>query len=102
MVAEAAEGRENLIRVVYPELRAMAARLLRRERDDHTLQPTALAHEAFVRLFGERPDKTLSPQTFLAIAAHQMREILIDSGRKHRAQKRGGEFARVPLSEGDC
>ena len=97
----AAEADENLIREVYPELREMAARLLRRERHDHTLQRTALVHEAFIRLFGKDPDQFLSVQKFLAIAAHQMREILIDYSRKHRSQKRGSEFTRVPLFEAD-
>src|ERR1700730_14332688 len=101
MLAERAETNENLIRAVYPELREMAARLLRRERDGHTLQRTALVHEAFIRLFGRRPDQTLSAQNFLALAANQMRQILIDYGRKHHSQKRGGEFARVPLFEAD-
>src|ERR1022692_3605598 len=101
MVATRAEANESLVRAVYPELREMAARLLRRERDDHTLQRTALVQEAFIRLFGKRPDRTLSTQSFLGLAAHQMRQILIDYGRKHHSQKRGGEFARVPLFEGD-
>lgn len=101
MVVECVRTNENLIRAVYPELREMAARLLRHERDDHTLQRTALVHEAFLRLFGKLPDETLSTQSFLAIAAHQMREVLIDYGRKRRSQKRGGDFARVPLFEAD-
>jgi RNA polymerase sigma factor (TIGR02999 family) len=101
MVVEWTETNDNLIRAVYPELREMAARLLRRERVDHTLQRTALVHEAFIRLFGQRPGQTLSTQNFLGLAAHQMRQILIDYGRKHNSQKRGGEFARVPLFEAD-
>ena len=97
MAVQWAETNENLIRAVYPELREIAARLLRGERDDHTLQRTALVHEAFIRLFGRSPDQTLSAQNFLGLAAHQMRQILIDYGRKRHAQKRGGEFSRVPL-----
>jgi RNA polymerase sigma factor (TIGR02999 family) len=95
------ETTENLIRAVYPELREMAARLLRRERRDHTLQRTALVHETFIRLFGKHPEQSLSAKNFLALAAHQMRLILIDHGRKHRSQKRGGEYDREPLFEGD-
>ena len=102
MVIEATDSYGTLLRAVYPELRAIAARLLDGERDGHTLQPTALVHEAFVRLFGRCPDGSVSPQKFLAIAAHQMREVLIDWGRKHHARKHGGEFARVPLFEADC
>jgi RNA polymerase sigma factor (TIGR02999 family) len=101
MVVEWPEANQDLIRAVYPELREMAAWLLRRERDDHTLQRTALVHEAFIRLFGRSPDQTLSAQNFLALAAHQMRRILIDYGRKRHSQKRGGEFVRVPLFESE-
>ncbi len=79
----------------------MASRMLRRERSDHTLQRTALVHEAFIRLFGKQPDQKLDTREFLSLAAHQMRQILIDYGRKHRSQKRGGELLRVPLFEAD-
>jgi RNA polymerase sigma factor (TIGR02999 family) len=92
---------EELIRLVYPQLREMARRLLRHERPNHTLQPTALAHEAFLKLFGKRPDQTVNTGTFLAFAAHQMRQILIDHGRKHSAKKRGGDFAKVPIFDAD-
>ena len=89
---------EELIRSVYPELREIAARLLRRERDHHTLQRTALVNEAFVRLFrGQLNLLELAPEKFLALAAHQMRHVLIDYGRKHGAKKRGKDFSRVPL-----
>jgi RNA polymerase sigma-70 factor, ECF subfamily len=101
MIVERADAAEHLIRAVYPELREMASRLLRRERENHTLQRTALVHEAFIRLFGGRPVDGISPQALLARAAHQMRQILIDYGRKHRSQKRGGGWARVPLYEVD-
>jgi RNA polymerase sigma-70 factor, ECF subfamily len=91
---------ERLIKMLYPELRELAGRLLRRERRNHTLQQTALVHEAFMRMLkGKARLKDLPPAEFLALAAHQMRLILIDYGRKHRAKKRGGEFSRVPLFE---
>lgn len=102
MAVEPKETHEELIRTVYPQLRKMAARLLSRERDNHTLQRTALVHEAFIRLFGKRPTKDCFPQSFLGLAAHQMRQILIDYGRKHGAKKRGADFARVPLFDADC
>ena len=86
---------------LYPELREMAARLLRRERDDHTLQRTALVHETFIRLLARRSTHTDSSEGFLARAAHLMREILIDYGRRRHAKKRGGDFARVALFEAD-
>jgi RNA polymerase sigma factor (TIGR02999 family) len=100
-VVGAVDSPENLIKAIYPELREMAARLLRRERDAHTLQRTALVHEAFIRLFGRSPSQVASARDFLALAAHQMRQILIDYGRKHGSVKRGREFERVPLFEGD-
>jgi RNA polymerase sigma factor (TIGR02999 family) len=90
---------EELLRGIYSELRDMAARLLRSERHAHTLQPTALAHEAYIRLLGKGLRKDLLPQEFLALAVHQMRQILVDYGRKHYAQKRGAGLNRVPLTE---
>jgi RNA polymerase sigma factor (TIGR02999 family) len=101
VVVDSAQSNESLIKAVYPELREMAARLLRRERDDHTLQRTALAHEAFIRLLGKSPDQVACSQDYLALAAHKMRQILIDYGRKRGSRKRGGEVARVPLFEAD-
>lgn len=101
MISGTAETPETLLRAVYPELRQMAAGLLRRERADHTLQRTALVHEAFIRLFGKDFTRAISPQEFIARAAHQMREILIDYARKHKSKKRGGDCSRVPLVEAD-
>jgi len=95
------EEHERLIKVIYPELREIAGRLLRKERDNHTLQRTALVHEAFLRLFGKKQIRDLAPQEFLAFAAHQMRQILIDYGRKRSAKKRGGDFCRVPMFESE-
>ena len=102
MVVEGGETAENLIRAVYPELREMAGRLLRDERNNHTLQRTALVHEACIRLLGMRPNRALAAQDLIALAVHQMRRVLVDYGRKHLAQKRGGEFTRVPLFEAEC
>lgn len=92
---------ESLIKTIYPELRELAGRLLRKERDNHTLQRTALIHETFIRILGKRRVRDFTPQQFLAFAAHQMRQILIDYGRKHSAKKRGGELARVPFFESE-
>jgi RNA polymerase sigma-70 factor, ECF subfamily len=91
------QSAEKLLTAVYPELRMIARRLLSGERAGHTLQPTALVHEGLLRLFGARPSADLSPQSLLALAAGQMRRVLIDYGRKHHSMKRGGEFRRVPL-----
>jgi RNA polymerase sigma factor (TIGR02999 family) len=92
---------ERLAQAVYPELREMAGRLLRRERNDHTLQRTALVNEAFVRLFKNPPKPDLSCRELYSLAAHQMRNILIDYGRRHSSLKRGGDFVREPLFEAD-
>ena len=100
-MAAVEETVESLVRAVYPELRQIAARLLRGERDDHTLQRTALVHETFIRLTRNPPDQNLSVERFLALAAHQMREVLVDYGRMYRAQKRSGTLRRVPLFEAE-
>ena len=92
-----AQDAEELAKAVYPELREMASRLLRSERDGHTLQTTALVHEGLIRLFEHPPAAELSTQAFLALAATQMRRVLIDYGRRRGSKKRGGEFCRVPL-----
>ena len=89
-------ARDRLIPLVYGELRRMAAGYLRRERAGHTLQPTALVHETFVRLV----DQARAPQSrahFFGICARLMREILVDHARGRGAQKRGGLFRRVEM-----
>jgi RNA polymerase sigma factor (TIGR02999 family) len=88
----------RLLPLVYDQLRALAGRHMRRERPDHTLQPTALVHEAYLRLIdGERI--SLKGKThFFALAAMQMRRILADHARARNAAKRGGTARRVTLS----
>ena len=81
---------DELAPLVYRELRLLAARYLRRERRDHTLQPTALVHEAYLRLVDQTHVETHSRAQFLAIAANLMRHILIDHANRLRAAKRGG------------
>lgn len=80
----------ELIPLVYGELRRLAARSLRRERDAHTLQPTALVHEAYVRLVGNQRLRWQDRAHFYAVAGRLMRRILIDYARARHAQKRGG------------
>jgi RNA polymerase sigma-70 factor (ECF subfamily) len=83
-----------LIETVYPELRKLAASYLRRERPEHTLQPTALVHEAYLRLGGEPLD--MKDRThFFGVAAHLMRQILVEHARARKAIKRDGE--KVPI-----
>jgi RNA polymerase sigma factor (TIGR02999 family) len=90
---------DALLPVVYEELRRLAAAYLRRERPGQTLQPTALVHEAYLRLMKDRPDRWQNRAHFCAIAAHSMRQILIERARARGAQKRGGAQPRVTLDE---
>jgi RNA polymerase sigma-70 factor (ECF subfamily) len=93
-------AREDLIPLVYDELRRVAARHLSRERRDHSLRATALVHETYLRLVEQKRARWRSRAHFFAVAAGLMRRILVDHARSHRAAKRGGELRRVPLSEG--
>lgn len=90
---------DSLLPVVYQELRRLAASYLRRERPGQTLQPTALVHEAYLRLMKDRPERWQNRAHFCAIAAHSMREILIERARARDAIKRGGHMPRVTLDE---
>jgi RNA polymerase sigma-70 factor (ECF subfamily) len=93
-------AREDLIPLVYDELRRVAARRLSRERRDHSLRATALVHETYLRLVEQKRARWRSRAQFFAVAAGLMRRILVDHARSHRAAKRGGELRRVPLNEG--
>jgi RNA polymerase sigma-70 factor (ECF subfamily) len=86
---------ERLLPVVYQELRRLAANYLRGERTGHTLQPTALAHEAYLRLAGQKHYE--SRTHFMGVAARAMRGILVDHARRRKAQKRGGGQTPLPL-----
>ncbi len=88
---------ERLLEVVYQELRALAASHLMRERTGHTLQPTALVHEAYLRLIDQTRVQWQGRAHFMAVAATMMRRILVDHARTRNATKRGGDSARVPL-----
>ena len=93
-------ARDELFQLVYSELRRMAGAYMRKERGAHTLQPTALVHEAYLRLTkGTKPDWQDRGQ-FLASAARAMRRILVDHARAFNAQKRGGGFTRLTLGDG--
>lgn len=89
----------NLAEALYPELRRIAGSLMRRERSGHTLQPTALVGEAFVRLVDQTQIEWRDRAHFLGIAARVMRQILVDHARRHAALKRGGEMERVTFDE---
>jgi RNA polymerase sigma-70 factor, ECF subfamily len=92
------DAAERLVPLLYAELRAIAGRHMRGERAGHTLQPTALVHEAFVRLVDQRRTPWQNRAHFLAVAARTMRRILVDHARRHRAGKRDGG-RRVTLQE---
>ena len=91
---------EELVPYVYGELRGLAAAYLRRERPDHTLQPTALVHEAYLRLIDQTHIEIDSRAHFFAIAARLIREILVNHARRHKAAKRGhGNKVTLELAE---
>jgi len=91
-------ARGELVTLVYDELRRVAARMMRRERVDHTLSPTAVVHEAVIRLLGEEVfDKAADRGYLFASAARAMREVLIDHARGRAADRRGGGRRRVAL-----
>jgi RNA polymerase sigma factor (TIGR02999 family) len=90
----------QLLPLVYDELRRMAAQKLAHEKPGQTLQPTALVHDAYLRLVGEDPARSFRDRShFFAAAASAMRRILIDNARRKKAQKRGGRAARQPLDD---
>jgi RNA polymerase sigma factor (TIGR02999 family) len=89
----------SLIEAVYPELRRIAARQLRSERDDHALQATALVNEAYLRLVGRQNIDWRNRAHFFGVAAQAMRRILVDYARSLGAQKRGGGKAALPFDE---
>jgi RNA polymerase sigma-70 factor (ECF subfamily) len=91
----------ELVVLLYSELRSLASGYLRRERSDHTLQTTALVHEAYLRLADQREVHWKNREQFLGVAAQLMRRILVDYSRGHGAQKRGKGFERVFLEEAE-
>ena len=89
----------DLLPLVYGELRRLAAGYLRRERAGHTLQPTALVHEAYLRLVDQSQVRWQNRAHFLGVAAQMMRRILVDHARGQQAEKRGGDFQKLSLDE---
>jgi RNA polymerase sigma factor (TIGR02999 family) len=92
---------EQLLPMVYAELRRVAQRALRRERVDHTLQPTALINELYLKLVQQRSASWENRAQFFAVAARLMRRILVDHARAQAAAKRGGSSPRVSLTEAE-
>lgn len=94
------EAASKLIPIVYNELHRLAAGYMRRERSDHTLQATALVHEAYLKLVQQRSVDWQSRAHFFGVAAQVMRRILLDHARGHLREKRGGGARAVPIEEG--
>lgn len=93
------EALNQVMSAVYLELRRLAASYLRKERPNHTLQPTALVHEAFLRLINQKQVQWQNRAHFFGIAAQEMRRILVDHARKHHAAKRGGAGFTLTLDD---
>jgi RNA polymerase sigma factor (TIGR02999 family) len=93
-------SKERLILAIYGEMLRVARRMMRRERPDHTLEPSALVHEALIRLFGkENLPGIPSSSELLASAAKAMAQVLVEHARRRNARKRGGRRSRVPLDQ---
>jgi RNA polymerase sigma-70 factor (ECF subfamily) len=99
-------GREDaaaeLAPLIYQELHRLAAACMRRERPEHTLQPTALVNEAYIRLVGQRDVRWQNRSHFYGIAARVMRRVLLDYARKRQSGKRGGQQKKVEFDENMC
>jgi RNA polymerase sigma-70 factor, ECF subfamily len=106
LARELAAGSEKaaaeLVVLLYSELRNLASGYLQRERSDHTLQTTALVHEAYLRLADQREVHWKNKEQFMGVAAQLMRRILVDYSRGHNAQKRGKGFEKVSLVEAEA
>ncbi len=96
------EAADQLLTLVYDELRSLAAAHLRDERKGHTLQPTALVHEAYLRLIGQTEVNWQSKAHFFAVAATVIRRVLVDHARRTNAAKRGGDYQRTAIELANC
>ena len=92
-------ARDQLIPLMYDELRRLADRYLRSEHSAGTLQPTALVHEAYIRLIQQKLPDWQSRAHFIGVAAHLMRQILVDHARRQNSEKRGSGAPKLPLDE---
>ena len=103
MLAQLSEGNKDVVNEIFPliynELKKLAGNYLRNERGNHTLQPTALVHEAYLKLVDHTRMNWQNRAHFVGMAATMMRQILIDHARKYRAGKRGGENENLQLEE---
>lgn len=94
-----ASAAQRLLPHVYEELRALAGSFFRQQRSDHTLQPTALVHEAYLKLVAYQDDSFRNRRHFFDVAAMAMRQLLTDYARRSKAAKRGGDALRVTLDD---
>ena len=103
MLIELTDGNQEVVNQILPhiydELKRLSSSYLRRERADHTLQPTALVHEAYMKLVDQKRVQWQNRAHFFGIAAQVMRRILMDHARKHQADKRGGDAEKLPIEE---
>ena len=97
IAAGSREAKNQLFELVYDELRGMARAKMAREPEDHTLQPTALVNEVYMKLFADRNLKAPNRAYFFAAAAEAMRQVLVDHARKRRAEIHGGNLRRTPI-----
>lgn len=93
---------DRIMELVYAELHRIAAKQMRRERRGHTLQTTALVHEAYLRLCGSQPAQYVNRAHFFAVAAQQLRRVLVDHARRVRSERRGGGFVKVAFCDSDA
>jgi len=96
-----AAAADRLVPIVYAQLRRMASRHLRQERNDHTLSPTALVNELYMRLVDQRRTTWQNRAHFFGVAAQLMRRILVDYARAHAAEKRGAGLTLIPLTDAE-
>jgi len=96
------QARDELMTTVYNELRRLAESYLRQERSDHTLQPTALVHEAYLRLVEQKNVKWRNREHFIGVAATMMRRILVNYAVGRKREKRGGGDIKLSLADADC
>lgn len=92
-------ARDDLLLIIYPDLRRRAGAFMRRERPNHTLQPTALINEAYIRLVDQSSTTWQDREHFFKVASKVMRQVLVDYARAHAAEKRGGGLAKLSLDD---
>ncbi len=96
------EAADQLVELVYADLHRIAAREMRREHGEHTLQTTAVLHEAYLKIFHSEPAEWNDRAHFYAVAARQLRRVLLDHARRANSEKRGGGIVKLSLLESDA